>query len=117
MWKTPASGGATVLKPGKNLASRSERAPWVEKRPSVLRTQESGSREILHSNCKTLMPFKRPIRYQTESAHTAAKTQTAKHAKKFRLREPASAPAASNSGSEGTGRPICSAKTQASKTL
>src|SRR6266852_3562861 len=41
----PARGGATAPRPGRNFASRSERAPCFEKRPSVRRTQESGSRE------------------------------------------------------------------------
>jgi len=39
------------------FASRSERAPCFEKRPSVRRTQESGSREILQRSWRTFDAF------------------------------------------------------------
>src|ERR1700676_2646212 len=102
----PASGGATVLRPGKNLATSRERAPCLEKTPSVRRTQESGSREILQSNCRTLIPLRRPIWYHTESATTAAKTQRKREPKKLSLPTPARAPAASINGRDGIGRPL-----------
>src|SRR5258708_2040258 len=53
----PARGGATVLRPGRNLASRSERAPCFENTPSVRRTQESGSSEILEKRRKDAEPL------------------------------------------------------------
>src|SRR5580693_4838176 len=81
IWKTPASGGATVLRPGRNLAKISERAPCFENTPSVRRTQESGSMEILQRNWRTLMPLRRPSAYHMESAETAAKIQTERQAK------------------------------------
>src|ERR1051326_4513137 len=57
----PARGGAMVLRPGINFARSRERAPCLEKTPSVRRTQESGSREILLRNCRIRMPLRRPI--------------------------------------------------------
>ena len=45
----PASGGATVEKPGTNFAKSSDFIPHRSKRASVSRTQESGESEILHS--------------------------------------------------------------------
>src|ERR1700676_2619589 len=112
----PASGGATVLRPGKNLATSRERAPCLEKTPSVRRTQESGSREILQSNCRTLIPLRRPIWYHTESATTAAKTQRKREPKKLSLPTPARAAGGRNKGRDGIGRAICSANTQARRT-
>src|SRR5882672_1638592 len=117
MWKTPASGGATVLKPGRNLAISSERGPRFANTPSVRRTQESGSRDILQRSCRTFMPLRRPREYQMESAATAASTTYTSEAKRLRWPVPASAPAASNNGMEGRGSPICSAKTQPSRTV
>src|SRR5882724_11562618 len=116
MWKIPASGGATVLSPGMNLASSNERAPCLAKMPSVRRTQESGSREILQRNCRMRIPFLRPRMYHTESAERAAMATKNSEAQKLRWLVPANAPAAKTTGSEGIGRPSCSAKTQASRT-
>src|SRR6266446_5597455 len=112
----PARGGATVLRPGRNLANRSERAPCLEKTPSVRRTQESGSMEILQRSWRTLIPLRRPSRYQRESAARAAVRTRRSEAGRFRRLVPARAPAARRSGMEGRGRPTCSAKTQTSKT-
>src|SRR6266478_716301 len=67
----PARGAATVPKPGTNLASKRERAPCFEKIPSVRRTQESGSIEILQRSWRMRMPLRRPSWYQMESAVTA----------------------------------------------
>src|SRR5579859_3796913 len=116
MWKIPASGGATVLSPGINLASSSERAPCLEKIPSVRRTQESGSSEILQRICRMRMPFVRPSIYQKESAVRAAMVTKKSEDQKLRWPVPESAPAASTTGSDGTGSPSCSAKTHASST-
>src|SRR6266478_2310612 len=116
MLKIPSSGGATVLSPGMNFASNRERAPCLEKIPSVRRTQESGSREILQRNCRMRMPLVRPRAYQKESAESAAMATKNSEAQKLRWPVPASAPAANTTGSEGTGRPSCSAKTQARRT-
>src|SRR5258705_10010981 len=99
-----------------NFASSSERAPCLEKIPSVRRTQESGSSEILQRNCRMRMPFLRPRMYQTESAERAAMATKNNEAQKLRWPVPARAPAANTTGSEGIGRPSCSAKTQASRT-
>ena len=45
----PASGGATVEKPGMNFAKSSDFSPHRSKRASVSRTQESGESEIRQS--------------------------------------------------------------------
>src|SRR5437868_12435227 len=111
----PASGGATVPSPGTNLARISERAPCFEKIPSVRRTHESGSSEILHNNCNTLIPRSRPSRYQIESATMHAKTASSSELKKLNLPAPASAPAASSKGREGTGSPSGPATTKAGR--
>src|SRR5712692_11684944 len=42
----PASGGATVEKPGTNLATRRDGIPHFSKKEVVWRTQESGDSEI-----------------------------------------------------------------------
>src|SRR5260370_31153963 len=62
------------------------------------------------------MPFLRPRMYQTESAERAAMATKNNEAQKLRWPVPANAPAAKTTGSEGIGRPSCSAKTQASRT-
>src|SRR2546430_2697824 len=67
MRKTPASGGVTNPKPGKNLATRSERAPCLENIPCVRRTQESGSREIRKRRVKIFNPLGAPKKKQQRS--------------------------------------------------
>src|SRR5215467_4446384 len=62
------------------------------------------------------MPLTLPRRYQMQSALRAAMVTRAREPQKLRRPAPASAPAASNSGRDGTGAPSCSAKTHASKT-
>ena len=62
------------------------------------------------------MPFLRPRMYQMESAERAAMATKNSEAQKLRWPVPANAPAAKTTGSEGIGRPSCSAKTQASRT-
>src|SRR5258708_17028853 len=99
-----------------NFASSSERAPCLEKMPSVRRTQESVASEILQRNCRMRIPFLRPRMYQTESAERAAMATKNNETQKLRWPVPANAPAAKTTGSEGIGRPSCSAKTQASRT-
>src|SRR5260221_13741550 len=99
-----------------NFASSSERAPCLEKIPSVRRTQESGSNEILQRNCKMRMPFFLPSVYQMESAESAAMVTSEIDVQKLSWPVPDSAPAASTTGSEGIGKPSCSAKTHASST-
>ena len=56
MRMAPASGGAMMARPGTNLAITSELMPQRSKRVCVWLTQESGSREILHSVFSTRMP-------------------------------------------------------------
>src|SRR5882672_463077 len=117
MWKMPASGGATVPNPGTNFASTSDRAPCLANTPSVRRTQESGSSEILQSSCRILMPRTRPSVYHTESATKQAATLRKIEPVRLNLPEPASAPAANRIGSDGRGSPICSMNTHASRTV
>jgi hypothetical protein len=112
----PASGGATVPSPGTNLAKTKDRAPCFANNPSVRRTQESGSSEILQRSWRILIPRTRPIPYHTESAVSEANTLRKIDPPKLNRPVPASAPAAKRIGKEGTGRPICSANTHASKT-
>src|SRR5712664_2932848 len=111
----PANGGATEPKPGTNFAKTSDRAPCFAKRPSVRRTQESGSSEILQRSWRTLIPVTRPSTYHTESAASAANTLRKIEPAKLKLPDPAKAPAAKRIGRDGTGRPNCSASTQISK--
>src|SRR6266568_1385924 len=113
MSKMPASGGATVLSPGRNLATSSDRAPCLAKTPSVRRTHESGSSEIRQRNSRIRIPLRRPSSYQRKSAMSAPSNAINNDTPKLRCPEPASAPAARRSGTEGIGKPSCSASTQA----
>src|SRR3989454_1994896 len=113
MSKTPASGGATVLSPGRNLATSSDRAPCLAKPPSVRRTHESGSSEIRQRNSRIRIPLRRPSSYQRKSAMSAPNSAINNDPPKLRCPVPASAPAARRSGAEGIGKPSCSASTQA----
>ncbi len=112
----PASGGAAVLNPGTNLAISSERAPRALKSRWVRRTHESGSSEMRHSQLRTRPPRTRPIQYQMvslTSEATAARTSTSATLSRPL---PATAPAASRTGTAGSGSPICSANTQPNTT-
>ena len=52
----PASGGATVLMPGRNLAMAIPRRPYRVNTFCVRRTQESGSREMRQRKPRTRLP-------------------------------------------------------------
>ena len=53
MPKAPATGGATVAKPGMNLPNTSYHTPHLANRASVWLTQELGLIDILHSKAST----------------------------------------------------------------
>ena len=112
----PASGVDTALRPGKNLVTRRERAPYREKLSSVRRTQESGSREMRQSWDNTLPPRCRPMEYQKMSLSSAAQTPTPMQRNKFIFPTPATAPAVTSNGALGSGSPIVSARTQTKST-
>src|SRR6516164_7089801 len=104
-------GGATVEKPGMNLATRSEGIPQRSKSDSVCRTHESGEREILQRTFKMRCPWARPNRNHTESAMSEATiaTRSTCHAEKSRSID--RAPATTRTGIDGIGAPSCSSRT------
>src|SRR5437879_11183374 len=108
----PASGGAAVPSPGMNLAINNERKPCLENAFSGLRTQESGSRDILQRKFNTFIPLRLPRSYHATSAINDA--HTARAIAMTMLSSPVAdiAPAASNIGNDGIGSPDCSANTQ-----
>ena len=77
----------------------------------MLRTQESGSSETLHTSRRTLPPRARPRPYQIVSAMTEAATLSPSASAKLILPVAPSAPMASRAGTAGRGTPIWSAKT------
>ena len=105
-----------MLKPGTNLAISSARAPWTVKAVCVRRTQESGSSEMRHSQPSTRAPPRRPIPYQIVSLTSEASAARTRTSVRLSRPLPASAPAASRTGTAGIGSPICSAKTQPNTT-
>ena len=72
-------GGATVEKPGMNLATSSDGIPQRSKTDSVWRTQESGESEIRQSVFRIRLPWARPSAYQTQSAISDAADRDEKH--------------------------------------
>ena len=100
-----------VLKPGMNFAISRDRAPLLPKTCSVCRTHESGSSDMRHGQPRTRAPPVRPIQYQTVSPISEATPATARRTSGCSCPLPTRAPAASSTGSEGTGSPICSAST------
>ena len=112
----PASGGAAVLNPGTNLAISNDWAPWTLKVCWVRRTQESGSREMRHSQPSTRPPLVRPMQYQIVSLTNEAIAARANAAARLSCPLPASAPAAIMTGTAGIGSPICSARTHTKRT-
>lgn len=109
----PASGGATVLRPGMNLANRRVAGPWRSKEWVVRLTQVSGSREKRQRNWRADWPRRRPSSNQSQSLRRAAVKAAARVAAKEKWPSPAKAPAARRTGAAGTGAPICSMKTAA----
>src|SRR5579862_1332177 len=116
MRERPAMGGAMVPSPGTNFAITSAHPPSFLNQARVLLTQESGSREMRHSNVKTELPFCLPRTYQAESATKAARNAIPRAGPSEVCPSPISAPMASRIGTEGTGAPNCSASTQANNT-
>jgi len=108
----PANGGASVLRPGTNLAKSSVLGPSTEKAFLVLLTQVSGCHESLHIRFSTLLPRERPMPYQIPSARSEAITTTSRQVGKLSSPEAINAPAPSKAGKAGIGTPTCSKKTQ-----
>ncbi len=104
-------GGATVEKPGMNLATSSDGIPQRSKTDSVCRTQESGDSEIRQSVLRIRLPCARPSAYQTPSAMSEAKTATRSTFQAARSRSTDSAPATIRTGIAGIGAPSCSSST------
>src|SRR5579859_4666856 len=113
----PESGGAATLRPGTNLATTSDFAPCRENKFSVFRTHESGSSEIRHIQLSTRDPLYRPNSYQVVSASKEPRMGTTMTPARPRFPDPASAPAASNAGTDEIGKPNCSEKTQTPRTV
>ena len=109
----PASGGAMVLSPGRNLATSRAQRPRVMNRFSVRRTHESGSSERRQMTSRTRLPRARPSSYHTTSGGREAASAVARPASALMRPVPAKAPTPSSSGTAGIGRPICSASTKA----
>src|SRR5262249_5076043 len=112
----PASGDAMAFNPGTNFATSSMREPLRPNLSCVRRTQESGSSETLQIDLRTPTPLRRPSVYQIKSLIVAPSTAHTIATPRFMRCDPASAPAASSSGVDGTGTPACSANTQANTT-
>src|SRR5690242_17195990 len=113
----PAKGGAIVLSPGINFASTRECGPCLRKKVSVFLTQESGSSAMRQSQSRTCRPRRLPNSNQIQSATRAADTVTLSATQRFIYPDPASTPAATNTGIAGIGRPIFSTKTTAKSTI
>src|SRR5579884_414138 len=108
-----ASGTATVLIPGMNLAMTRERLPCLEMKFELRRTQESGSSDIRQSVFSTAAPRHLPIAYQAASPIRHATTARSSALGKLSCPIAESTPAATSIGTAGTGAPNCSAATQA----
>ena len=67
-----------VFSPGMNFASSKAAGPCRVRMSSVLRTQEAASRENLHIQRVTALPYRAPSRNQMESviAHPAIAART-----------------------------------------
>src|SRR5579871_3513610 len=113
---SPASGAAVAPSPGTNLATSNARAPNLAKRVLVLLTQESGSSDMRQSRFRMEWPRTRPRRNQMRSLKRHAATASASDVASEKLPNPASAPMPSNTGTEGMGNPMPSAKTLATST-
>src|SRR6185312_1429924 len=107
----PASGGATIDRPGMNLATMSARGPQRSKRAWVWLTHTSGVSEMRHSTPMTRPPKRRPARYQVLSPIRHALTASAATPAPDRRPSPASAPATIRVGTAGTGTPSCMSST------
>ena len=103
---TPARGGATVLRPGMNLATSRAELPRRENRFSVCRTHKSGSRESQQSRCRIPMLRRRPSAYQLPSLAMVARTAMPRIRARFIRPVAASAPAASSNGTAGMASPL-----------
>src|SRR6185437_10085037 len=107
----PASGGATIDRPGMNLATMSARGPQRSKRAWVWLTHTSGVSEMRHSTRMTRPPKRRPARYQALSPTRQAPTASAAAAAPERRPSAASAPATIRVGTAGMGTPSCMSST------
>src|SRR5260370_219992 len=78
---TPASGGAMVLRPGRNFATSRAQRPRLMNRFSVRRTHESGSSERRQITSRTRLPRARPSSYHTTSGGREAASAVARPAR------------------------------------
>ena len=108
----PAIGAATAFRPGMNFATSRERTPYFSNAVSVRRTQESGSSAMRQRNFKMRAPRRRPSWNQILSAIRQAAIPLSSTRTGFSCPLRASAPQASSSGTEGSGRAPCSASSQ-----
>ena len=105
-----------VLIPGRNLATSRDRAPCRENISLARPTQVSGLREIRQRKGMTFSPRRFPRVYQLKSAISEALQITRKIGRISKFPEPTRAPATSNKGADGMGRPNCSNRTQKNRT-
>ena len=101
----------TAPMPGRNFAAATACMPCRAKKPSALRAHDSLARVRRRSRARTRLPRCRPRRNQIESARTQASTVTPSATRGLSLPVAETAPAASNQGMAGRGRPACSRNT------
>jgi hypothetical protein len=104
----PAIGGMNNPIPGTNLEIKIARREYTD---CNLKMYVSGSSERLLKNLRRDSPRRPPKSYQSESLTSDATVAKTNAPAKFRRPNPARAPAAIRIGTEGTGKPICSAIT------
>ena len=101
-----------VLKPGTHLANSNVTAPWRVTRPCVFSTHVAASSENRQSTFSTRAPYRRPSRYQAESEMMQASTISGSAYAMCSFCAALMVPAASITGTLGTGIPPCSISTQ-----